>query len=616
MNLPGHHQSSPGYQYSALVLAGLAWLAVATSLSPQSCQALVRFDFEQMYFVHPHRQVWDFSVLRHDDAYHIFYHSIPDGPPYAVYGDTIWHATSANLIHWSSPDPVLTAGPAWWDAGAIWAPDVVWDQNQQIWCMAYTGVDSIMVQRACLATSPDLSSWVKSAHNPIFEPDSLAYFWSPTTPWSSFRDPFLFQEQGQWHMLSTTGLRLGGYPGSKQGIIHVATSLDLMNWIDAGVFFAHDGEMPWHDLESSQYLRRGTWHHLFFTEQDLQYEDHPVSHIANLIPAGWSMTDREILDAGWAAEIDAFDPEVDIFSRLAKGRDPLTGIWYISVRFDTLLFVGDGAAPQIQQVHPLDRNWAEHTGSATVANPTFGDNTARRGEASCGLIGNGWFGSKENYQGPLSGHGSVGAAVGDEATGTLVSYPFTITGDFMRLLVGGGYYPESCYVALVDATADTLMLKATGNGGETMTERLWDLRPLRGLTAVIKIVDIETGIMGHINVDEIEEFLDPSSPVFDIGQVPGTDRRLLDLGPRPNPCNPATEIHFALSQPGQCRVEIYNLTGKLVWNSRVHALPAGQHSISWHGKRPDGRSAPTGIYIYKIEVDGQFASSGKLSLVK
>lgn len=82
-------------------------------------RALVRFDFAQKYFRHPGRQVWDFSIVRSTGVYHLYYHTIPLGAPGAANADTIWHATSADLAHWTIRGPVLvTAGAPAWEQGA------------------------------------------------------------------------------------------------------------------------------------------------------------------------------------------------------------------------------------------------------------------------------------------------------------------------------------------------------------------------------------------------------------------------------------------------------------------------------------------------------------------
>ena len=205
----------------------------------QPAQGLVEFDFEQKYYVHPGHQVWDFCLARFDSLYHVFYGSIPDGSSSsATLSDTVWHATSPDLYEWELVGPTITVGPDAFDAEAIWAPEVVYDPARVRWVMIYTGVDEIKVQRPCLAFSYDLQYWHKSIFNPVFEPDSTIYSWSPTQPWSAFRDPFIFRQDDRWHILNTAHLRNGD---GKTGIVHHASSLDLVTWVDLGPFFTHNG---------------------------------------------------------------------------------------------------------------------------------------------------------------------------------------------------------------------------------------------------------------------------------------------------------------------------------------------------------------------------------------
>ncbi len=594
---------------AALLSVALALLSVTTA--PPAADALVHIDFEQKYFVHPGQEVWDFCLVRDAGLYHIFYIAIPESLPNSNC-KALGHATSPDLVHWQILPPAVPTGQGWWDNDSVWAPDVVWDETQSRWVMMFTGVDSLKVQRACMAYSPDLSTWTKSPANPVFQPDTLAYFWTPTYRWSSFRDPFLFFADGLWNMLSTAGLRVNGYPGTRYGILHRSTSTDFVNWTDAGPFFTHDGSISWHDLESSQFIERGGWYHLFFTEQDVQ----GVSHIVSDSLGGWHMADRQVIDYGNAAEINQFDAGIDIFSRYAIGQHPKTGAVFRVVRFDTLHWGGGGQTPIIYRPHPLDRDWVFRSGTATLGNPTFGDNPVERGEPSCGLVGNGWFGSQEYYQGPLSGRGSPGTRLGDSATGQLDSYPFFIEGDFIKLLVGGGHYPQTCYVALMDAGADTILVSETGDGVDLMTQRIWNVRPYRGRLAYLRILDNEAGPLGHINVDEIHEVVDsvtavPPSP----GSAPPVPPLIL-RGARPNPFNPATEVGFSLARPGRVCLTITDARGRLVWRTEQIPMLAGPHAIAWRGLDATGRAAASGLYLYSLSLDGTPRATGKLSLVR
>ena len=587
------------------------WLGVLVLLSlvmsSGVASALIKFDFEQKYYIHPDRQVWDFCMIRSEGTYHIFYHSILESTPTAAFADTIWVAKSEDLKHWNTPSPILVTGPDWWDGEAMWAPDVIWDQRNQRWTMAYTGVDSLMVQRACLAHSTDLVTWNKEPSNPVFQPDSQVYYWNPTQQWSSFRDPFLYNQGGVWNMLSTAAYRMGGYPGEPLGIIHICRSTDLLTWTDAGIFWANNGNNPDHVLESCQYHVRDLWHHLYFAEYDV----YGVSHVSSQTFGGWNMADRTIIDWGGAPEIKQFDPGVDLFARLATYQRNQTGYISYVVRFDTLTYPADGSIPDVLSVHPLDENWVEHVGTSALGNPTFGDNTFERGEEPCGLVGNGWFGSREYYQGPLSGRGSPGTTLGDFATGHLKSRVFRVTGNFIEFLIGGGYYPETCFIALVNAANDSILLKTTGTGQETMALRAWNVQPYLGQEVYIYIVDDEQGDMGHINLDEITEVINPPA------SLPREAASLVSRhGASPNPTNPATSIHYELNRPGSVKVTVHDLRGRLIWQTPPTRQPVGPHAIIWRGTDSQDRLVPAGVYLYGIQVDGHLAGRGKIAVVK
>jgi len=94
---------------------------------------------------------------------------------------------------------------------------------------------------------------------------------------------------------------------------------------------------------------------------------------------------------------------------------------------------------------------------------------------------------------------------GDEATGRLVSPPFTLRGDRLRLLVGGGRDPVRLRVSLVVDGAT--LFSETGTGFESLGRREWNIAPLRGKVATIEIVDDAKGNWGHLLVDEIYEWV-------------------------------------------------------------------------------------------------------------
>jgi hypothetical protein len=72
----------------------------------------------------------------------------------------------------------------------------------------------------------------------------------------------------------------------------------------------------------------------------------------------------------------------------------------------------------------------------------------------------------------------------------------------------------------------------------------------------------------------------------------------------PNPFNPETVFSFTLNEPGQVKLEIYNLKGQKVktlcdeWKTELEL------NILWQGDDENGQAVSTGIYFARLEYDG------------
>jgi len=84
----------------------------------------------------------------------------------------------------------------------------------------------------------------------------------------------------------------------------------------------------------------------------------------------------------------------------------------------------------------------------------------------------------------------------------------------------------------------------------------------------------------------------------------------------PNPFNPSTNISFSLQNAAVATVNIYNLKGQLV-KTLVHnqTLPAGDHTLAWHGNTDAGENAASGIYFVKLQTKSN-TSTQKMLLLK
>ncbi len=84
---------------------------------------------------------------------------------------------------------------------------------------------------------------------------------------------------------------------------------------------------------------------------------------------------------------------------------------------------------------------------------------------------------------------------------------------------------------------------------------------------------------------------------------------------RPNPFNPRTSIVVSAPAGGRVLVEIYDVRGRRVRTLADETVAPGDHEIAWTGKNDDGRDMQSGVYFYRVEVDGD-VSTGKVVLVR
>ncbi|MCX6136916.1 MAG: T9SS type A sorting domain-containing protein [Ignavibacteriales bacterium] len=83
----------------------------------------------------------------------------------------------------------------------------------------------------------------------------------------------------------------------------------------------------------------------------------------------------------------------------------------------------------------------------------------------------------------------------------------------------------------------------------------------------------------------------------------------------PNPFNPSTQIGFALPKASNVRVNIYDITGKLVRSLVDESMAAGKYTATWDGMNHAGQQVTSGVYIYRIEA-GSFSATKKMLMLK
>ena len=83
----------------------------------------------------------------------------------------------------------------------------------------------------------------------------------------------------------------------------------------------------------------------------------------------------------------------------------------------------------------------------------------------------------------------------------------------------------------------------------------------------------------------------------------------------PNPFNPETNIKYYLQADSEVSLNIIDLNGKIVKEGYHGYKPAGYHIYRWAGINQEDEIMPSGIYVYKLAVNG-YIQTGKMVLMK
>jgi hypothetical protein len=92
---------------------------------------------------------------------------------------------------------------------------------------------------------------------------------------------------------------------------------------------------------------------------------------------------------------------------------------------------------------------------------------------------------------------------GDEAIGTLLSPPFVVDGTRLTMRLAGGSADPGLRVELRVAGVAVRTASPAAPPTERLDEISWDVRDLRGTTAIVALVDTSAAPWGHLDVDEI-----------------------------------------------------------------------------------------------------------------
>jgi len=84
----------------------------------------------------------------------------------------------------------------------------------------------------------------------------------------------------------------------------------------------------------------------------------------------------------------------------------------------------------------------------------------------------------------------------------------------------------------------------------------------------------------------------------------------------PNPFNPRTTISYAIPQKSKIEISIYNIKGQKVKTLVNEEKERGIWKEVWNGKDDNNKTVSSGVYLYKLNVDGKTRAVKKCLMLK
>lgn len=256
-------------------------------------------------YCEPGGAVIDHTFVQKDGEIHVFYNRGFAGytwPEKKGFVNSLGHAVSRDLITWTPQAPVLyhnddVEAP---DNFQIWSPGIV--KKDDLYYMFYTGVNHNIAQSTCLATSDNLVSWKRYAHNPVQLPGEWCRW--DKGKWSNCRDGMVFfdGDSETYYIYYCTSIKGDGVETNAMGI---ASSQDLYHWTDENVFNVANCSNP---PESPYVLKRNGQYYMFYTNTVNTFQPCAYYLVSDDPVKGWRVPeDSFVKENATAAEIFEFN---------------------------------------------------------------------------------------------------------------------------------------------------------------------------------------------------------------------------------------------------------------------------------------------------------------------
>ena len=166
----------------------------------------------------------------------------------------------------------------------------------------------------------------------------------------------------------------------------------------------------------------------------------------------------------------------------------------------------------------------------------------------------------------------------------------------IELIYTGGWLELDSYSGTVQpGDTDAIMLAIDPNGLEN-----------GDYTADISITDNRNVTIIPVNLSIA--FTDADDDLIPINAL---------IGNHPNPFNPNTTISFSVAQTSSfVSLEIYNIKAQKIKTLIQGSFNSGLHNAVWNGNDDSGEPVSSGVYFYKLNVNGKTEATKKMLLLK
>lgn len=107
----------------------------------------------------------------------------------------------------------------------------------------------------------------------------------------------------------------------------------------------------------------------------------------------------------------------------------------------------------------------------------------------------------------------------------------------------------------------------------------------------------------HVNVTAVDTEL----------QVPGSFELSQNY---PNPFNSETMISFTLQSSANAELTVYDILGRKIAVPFQGKADAGRTNVTWDGRSASGKIVASGVYYYRLTVDGGTTMTRRMTLLK